>query len=203
MILACPGATPCREVRKLMSRQLAKHLISVAEYERMGEVGILNPGDRLELLAGEIYEMSPIGSPHAACVKFLNNFLNRHFGESMLVGAQDPIRLNDFSEPQPDISLLRWRDDFYRRAHPTPADVLLVIEVADSTVETDRSFKLPLYAQAGVAEVWIVNLPGERLEVYAGPEGGAYRLTRAHGRGETARSETVDGLAVNVSEVLG
>jgi Uma2 family endonuclease len=186
-----------------MSRQLAKHLISVEEYERMGEVGILNPGDRLELLAGEIYEMSPIGSPHAACVNYLSQFLVNFAAGKQIVSTQNPVRLNDFSEPQPDISLLRWRDDFYRRAHPTPADVLLVIEVADSTVETDRSFKLPLYAKAGIAEVWIVNLPGERVEVYVGPEGGGYRLTRAHGRGETVQSETVAGLSVGVSEVLG
>ena len=186
-----------------MSRQLAKRLISVAEYERMGEAGILNPADRLELLEGEIYEMSPIGSPHAACVKYLNNFLNRHFGDSVIVGAQDPIRLNDFSESQPDISLLRWRDDFYRRAHPTPADVLLVIEVADSTVETDRSVKLPLYAAAGVPEVWIVNLPGEAVEIYAGPQGAAYQTTRSHGRGEAAQSPTIAAISVNVSEVLG
>jgi Uma2 family endonuclease len=170
----------------------------------MGEAGILNPGDRLELLAGEIYEMSPIGSPHAACVDALADMLHEHARRQYIVRVQSPIRLNDFSEPQPDITLLRRRDDFYRRAHPTPADVLLVIEVADSTVETDRSFKLPLYAQAGVAEVWIVNLPGEVLEVYAGPqEGGAYQTERTHGRGETARAETVAGLSVNVSEVLG
>lgn len=186
-----------------MSRQLAKRLISVAEYERMGEVGILNPADRLELLEGEIYEMSPIGSPHAACVRFLSRLLERKFGDRMLVSTQNPVRLNDFSEPQPDVALLRWRDDFYRQAHPTPADVLLVIEVADSTVETDRSVKLPLYAGAGVPEVWIVNLPGEALEIYAGPQATAYQTTRSHGRGEAAQSQTVSDLSVNVSEVLG
>jgi Uma2 family endonuclease len=186
-----------------MSRQLAKRLISVAEYERMGEVGILNPADRLELLEGEIYETSPIGSPHAACVRFLSRLLERKFGDRMLVSTQNPVRLNDFSEPQPDVALLRWRDDFYRRSHPTPADTLLVIEVADSTVETDRSVKLPLYAAAGVPEVWIVNLPGEALEIYAGPQGAAYQTTRSHGRGEAAQSQTVSDLSANVSEVLG
>ncbi len=169
----------------------------------MGEVGILNPGDRLELLEGEIYEMSPIGSPHAACVDTLAYLLHELANRRYVVRVQNPVRLNDLSEPQPDVALVRWRDDFYRQAHPTPADVLLLIEVADSTVETDRSFKLPLYAKAGVPEVWIVNLPDEVLEIYAGPKGGAYQLTRTHGRGDTAQSETVAGLSVNISEVLG
>lgn len=182
-----------------MSRQLAKRLISVAEYERMGEVGILNPADRLELLEGEIYEMSPIGSPHAACVNYLSQLLVNFAAGELIVSTQNPVRLNDFSEPQPDVALVRWRDDFYRRSHPTPADVLLVIEVADSTVETDRSVKLPLYAGAGVPEVWIVNLPGEAVEIYAGPQGTTYQATRSHGRGEVARSHTVADLSVNVS----
>ena len=186
-----------------MSRQLAKRLISVAEYERMGEAGILNPADRLELLEGEIYEMSPIGSPHAACVDTLAYILHGLARRRYMVRVQNPVRLNDFSEPQPDVALVRWRDDFYRRAHPTPADVLLVIEVADSTVETDRSVKLPLYAGAGVPEVWIVNLPGEAVEIYAGPQGTAYQTTRSHGRGEAAQSPTIAALSVNVSEVLG
>lgn len=95
-----------------MSQQLAKHWITADEYEQMGRAGIFHPDARLELLDGEIYEMSPIGSPHAACVKYLSALLNRHFNEKMIVSTQDPIRLNDFSEPQPDIALLRWRDDF-------------------------------------------------------------------------------------------
>jgi Uma2 family endonuclease len=186
-----------------MSRKLAKHWISAEEYERMGEAGIFGPGERLELIEGDIFEMSPIGSPHAACVKYLNRLLNELFGRDLIVGTQDPIRLDDFSEPQPDLTLLRWRADFYRGAHPTPADVLLVVEVADTTVVTDRTIKVPLYARAGVAEAWVVNVPEERVEIYSDPADGAYRLTSQHARGETARSPTLAGLAVSVDELFG
>jgi Uma2 family endonuclease len=186
-----------------MSRQLAKHWISVDEYERMGRAGIFGDDARLELLEGEIYEMSPIGSPHAACVKYFNTLFNRLFSGKMIVCVQDPIRLDDFSEPQPDIALLRWRDDFYRHAHPTPADVLLVIEVADSTVESDRSYKMPLYAKAGIAEAWLVNLPDERIELYAEPADGAYQTTRNFARGEEVQSHGLSELRVKAADVLG
>ncbi|HEX7999449.1 MAG TPA: Uma2 family endonuclease [Pyrinomonadaceae bacterium] len=186
-----------------MSQQLAKHWITADEYERMGEAGIFCPDDRLELLEGEIYEMSPIGSRHAACVKFLSNLLNRQLGDKLIVSTQDPIRLNDFSEPQPDVALLRWRDDFYRDAHPTPADVLLVIEVADTTVESDRRYKLPLYAKAGINEAWLVNLPDERIELYAEPANGAYQLTREFKRDGDAQSHTIADVRVSVAAVIG
>jgi Uma2 family endonuclease len=186
-----------------MSRQLAKHWISVDEYERMGHAGIFGDDARLELLEGEIYEMSPIGSPHAACVKYLNTLFNRLFSGKMLVGVQDPIRLDDFSEPQPDIALLRWRDDFYKNSHPTPADVLLVIEVADTTVESDRSYKLPLYAKAGIPEVWIVNLPDETIELYAEPASGVYQVSKTFERGEEVQAQGVSELRVGVADILG
>jgi Uma2 family endonuclease len=186
-----------------MSRQLAKHPITVDEYERMGEAGIFHPDGRLELLEGEIYEMSPIGSLHAACVDFLSSFLNRLYGGKLIVRVQNPIRLDDFSEPQPDIALLRWRDDFYRRAHPTPNDVLLVIEVADSTVESDRSYKMLLYAKAGIPEVWLVSLPDEKIELYAEPAGGSYQFTRDFQRGEDVQAHSIADLRVTVADVLG
>jgi Uma2 family endonuclease len=186
-----------------MSRQLAKYWITAHEFEQMGHAGILSPDARLELLEGAIYQMPPIGSPHAACVKFLSAQLNRLFNGRLIVSIQDPIRLNDFSEPQPDIALLRWRDDFYRHAHPTPDDVLLVIEVADSTVESDRSYKIPLYAQAGIAEAWLVNLPDEQVELFAAPANGVYQTSRVFKRGEEAQSQTIEDLSVSVSDLLG
>lgn len=186
-----------------MSRQLAKHWISVDEYERMGRAGIFGDDARLELLEGEIYETSPIGSPHAACVKFLSALLSRLFNGKHIVSTQDPICLDDFSEPQPDVALLRWRDDFYRHAHPTPADVLLVIEVADSTVESDRSYKMPLYAKAGIPEAWLVNLVEECVELYAEPEGDVYQTARRFTRSEAVPAHNIENLNISVSDILG
>lgn len=186
-----------------MSRGLAKRWITADEYERMGEAGIFPPDARLELIEGEIFEMSPIGNTHAACVKILNRLLNRLFGDAFIVGVQDPIRLDEFSAPQPDLTLLRWRSDYYRGMTPTPADVLLVIEVAESTVATDRLVKIPLYARAGLAETWLVNIPEGRLEIYSDPVGDIYRRAEVFVRGAEARSHTVEGLAVAVGELLG
>jgi len=186
-----------------MSRKLAKRWITADEYERMGEAGVFPPDARLELIEGGIYEMSPIGSPHAACVDALALLFNEAAKRQFIVRVQSPIRLNDFSEPQPDVTLLRWRDDFYRKAHPTPADVLLVIEVADTTVETDRKVKIPLYARAGIPEAWIVNIPDERIEIYSDPVGESYGQIKRFGRGRRARSRTLEGLGVGVDEILG
>ena len=161
-----------------MSAELAKHWITADEYERMGETGVFSPDARLELIEGEIYEMSPAGSPHAACVKFLSHLLNRAFGGKLIVSTQDPIRLSDLSEPQPDVALLRWRDDFYRGAHPRPEDVLLVVEVADTTVASDRAVKLPLYARAGVPEAWLVNVPEGQMRFTPTPRAAPIRRKR-------------------------
>jgi Uma2 family endonuclease len=186
-----------------MARELAKRWITADEYERMGEAGIFDESARLELIEGAIYEMSPIGSPHAACVAFLSMLLTRLYGDTNIIYTQNPIRLNDFSEPQPDVALLRWRDDFYRHEHPRPDDVLLVIEVADTTVETDRTIKLPLYAQAGIREVWLINLPDERVELYAAPVGGAYQTSQHYQRGANVQAQTVPDLAVSLNDIFG
>jgi Uma2 family endonuclease len=186
-----------------MSAEIARYSFTAEEFQRMGEAGIFRQDARLELIEGEIIEMSPIGSPHAACVKFLTRLLYSLFGDKFTVGVQDPVRLNDFSEPQPDVSLLRWRDDDYRERHPTPADVLLVIEVADTTVLKDRTLKIPLYARSGVPETWLVNIPDERVEIYSDAANGAYQRAEVFMRGAEARSHTVEGLAVNVGELLG
>ena len=186
-----------------MSVEIARHSFTVEEFERMGEACIFPPDARLELIEGEIVEMSPIGSSHAACVDALALLFNEIARRRFIVRVQSPIRLNDFSEPQPDVALLRWRDDFYRSAHPTPADVLLVVEVADTTVGTDSEVKVPLYARAGIAEVWLVNIPDGRVEIYSDPSGDSYQRSEHFERGASARSHTVEGLAVEVGEVLG
>jgi Uma2 family endonuclease len=185
-----------------MSVQIAKHYITAREFERMVEKGVFQEDVRLELLEGEIVEMSPIGKRHAACVDALNWWLNRCLGDAAIVRVQNPILLNDLSEPQPDIALLKPRADFYRETLPTPADVLLVVEVADTSVEYDRKLKLPIYARAGVSEVWIVNLQEEVIEIYSRPSGDAYESAARRGRGDEVSSQTVAGLTVKVEDVI-
>ncbi|HEY0324316.1 MAG TPA: Uma2 family endonuclease [Pyrinomonadaceae bacterium] len=186
-----------------MSLQVAKHFFTVAEFERMGEAGIFSEDARLELIEGEIVEISPIGSRHAACVKRLSRYLNRTIGDIALISTQDPIQLNDFTAPQPDIALLQLRDDFYESAHPKPQDVLLIIEVADTTVDYDRLIKLPLYAKAGIPEVWIINLPADRVEINATPDNGAYKIATEVRRGEQAQAQTISSLSIPADMILG
>lgn len=186
-----------------MSYQIAKRWFSVDEYYRMAEAGILTEDDRVELIEGEIIEMSPIGSRHAGCVKRLNAFLGRVLEQAVVVSVQDPIYLNEFSVPQPDVALLRSREDFYTKGHPTASDALLVVEVADSSVEFDRNKKLPLYAEAKIPEVWLVNLPQEMIEIYTQPVDGTYREIRLVKRGEAVVSQTISNLTLEADAVLG
>lgn len=145
------------------------HRLTVADYRRMGEVGILGPELRTELIDGEIVEMTPIGPTHGGTVNFLSNRLKEEIGARLILSVQNPLELNKHSEPQPDIMLLRPREDYYRSAHPKPEDVALIIEVADTTVRYDREVKLSLYAQSGIPEVWLVDLNTQRLTVYRQP----------------------------------
>ena len=152
-----------------------RHVVTVDDYYRMAEVGLLGPEDRVELIEGEIIDMTPIGSAHAGCVDRLNNVLSPSLHGRAIVRVQGPVRLGRRSEPQPDLAVLCYRDDFYATAHPGPADVLLIIEVADTTARYDRDVKVPLYARQGIGEVWLVDLEAGRVEVYREPEQGAYR----------------------------
>ncbi|CRI66605.1 conserved hypothetical protein [Thiocapsa sp. KS1] len=148
--------------------------VSVTDYHRMGETGILGPDLRTELIDGEIVEMPPIGHPHAGTVNLLANRLKEAVGPHAVVAVQNPVWLNDHSEPLPDIALLRPRPDYYRSAHPGPADVLLLAEVADSSLAYDREIKLPRYARAGIPEVWLVDLAGCRLAIHRQPTEDGY-----------------------------
>jgi Uma2 family endonuclease len=151
-----------------------RHQLTVAQYHRMAETGVLAPGARVELLEGVIVDMAPIGSRHAAVVKRLNALLTQAVGARAIVSVQDPLRLGDHDEPQPDLALLRPRADYYAAATPTAADTLLVVEVAQSSAAYDRDVKLPLYAQHGVPEVWLVDLDAGRLQVCRAPQDGRY-----------------------------
>lgn len=156
-----------------MSTSIAKlprrHRHGVAEYHRMATAGVLAQDARVELIEGEIIDMAPIGSRHASVVRKLARAFQAAVGNTALVSVQDPIQLGDFSEPQPDLALLRWRADFYANAHPTAADLLLVVEVSDTTLEFDRDVKVPLYARYGIAEVWLVDVTAKTVTSYTNP----------------------------------
>lgn len=186
-----------------MSVEVAKRHFTVEEYYRIAAAGVLREEDRVELIEGEIIEMSPIGSRHAACVGRLSKLLERRGGDHAIVWVQNPILINDYSEPVPDLTLLRLREDFYAHAKPMPDDVLLIIEVSDSTLNYDRQVKAPLYARAGVPELWLVNLPAELIEVYARPAGGTYQEMRLVGRGESVTAGSVADLKLEADSILG
>ncbi len=175
---------------------------SVADYHRMADVGILTEDDRVELIEGRIIVMSPIGSRHAACVKRLNAFLSQHVAENALVSVQDPIQLNDYSEPEPDVALLRLRDDFYASGHPTAEDILLVVEVADTSEGYDREEKIPLYARSGIREVWLVSLLKNRVEVYTEPTGDLYRQVRYAMRGDVLNAQQLPNVHLAVDDIF-
>jgi len=161
-----------------------RHRLSVADYHRMSEAGIFSADARVELIEGEIIDMPPIGIDHAYVVTKLTALLTRKAGVNAIVYAQNPINLNHHSEPQPDIALLRYRDDFYRHTRPGPADIILLVEVADSSLRYDLDVKLPLYARHGIPEVWIVDLQRQRLEIHRRPEESAYLEKRCPDKGE-------------------
>lgn len=151
-----------------------KHRFTVEEYHRIGEAGIFDE-TRVELIDGEIYNISPINSPHGGTVKWLNRLLNRLLGNEYIVSIQDPVTLDNLSEPEPDVAVLKMREDFYTDSHPTPEDILLLIEVADSSLDNDKRVKLPKYAQAGIGEVWIMDINEQCIEVYTHPREDTYR----------------------------
>ena len=186
-----------------MTTQPQKRPFTVSEYYRMAETDILTEEDRVELIAGQIVAMSPIGSRHAACVKRLNLSLGKIVGDSMLIGVQDPIALDAYSAPEPDLVLLRPRADFYADAHPTASDVLLAIEVADTSADYDREVKLPLYAQAGIPEVWLIDLQKGCVEAYAQPADGTYQETAEVAASDTLTSPTIPQLALAAADLLG
>ncbi|MFB2939042.1 Uma2 family endonuclease [Aerosakkonemataceae cyanobacterium BLCC-F154] len=186
-----------------MSVQLQKRLFTVDEYYRMAEAGILGEDDRVELIAGEIVKMSPIGSPHSGCVNRLNRLFSVRLGDRAILSIQNPVRLNERTEPQPDIALLIPRTDFYSQRHPQPQEVLLIIEVSDTTIEYDREVKIPLYAAAGIVEVWIVSLAEELIEVYRQPLANNYAEIRQFRRGKDVSPLSFSDVVLSVDEVLG
>ncbi|MGH2453021.1 MAG: Uma2 family endonuclease [bacterium] len=186
-----------------MSVRLLKRRFTVEEYERMGQAGILSEDDRVELIDGEIIEMAPIGSRHAAVVSRLDDLLRPQGQPEVIVRVQNPLHADPHSEPQPDLMLVKRRDDYYTSAHPRGPDVLLVIEVADTTLEYDRRMKVPLYARAGIPEAWIIALPTDQVEVFRQPSAGGYRSVSKVRRGEVLSVEALPTVTMAVDQVLG
>ena len=179
-----------------------QRLFTVEEYHRLAEVGVLHEDDRVELLNGIIINMMPIGPFHGSSVKRLTHVFESANNGRWITSAQDPIQIGEHSAPQPDLALLHLREDYYLENHPGPQDVYLLIEVSDSTLLVDREEKLPIYARAGIAEVWIVNLPERVVEVYSSPTNGAYVDCRRVRAGDALAPFAFPDAAIDTAALL-
>ncbi|MBS9388372.1 MAG: Uma2 family endonuclease [Dolichospermum sp. WA123] len=191
-----------------MTLQLAKprlntFRLNVSQYHQMSEVGIFSENDKVELINGEIIEMSPIGRRHAACVDRINRLFSNILGMKVIVRVQNPIILNNLSEPEPDIALLQPRADFYESGHPQPQDIFLLIEVADSSLEYDRDVKIPLYASSGITEVWLVDIYEQVIIVYRYPSENGYSDIQKLSRGEKMSIQAFPEINLVVDNILG
>jgi Uma2 family endonuclease len=183
-------------------RAPAPHRLDVGAYYKMAEAGILTESDHVELIGGEIFDMAPIGSTHAGKTDRLNHLFARAAADGLaLVRVKGPLRLDALNEPQPDVMLLKPREDYYQDRHPGAAAVLLLVELSESSLAYDRGMKLALYARFGVPEVWIVDLPGAAIEVYREPAGGAYALKQRLTSGSLA-PVLVPGVTIDVGALL-
>ena len=191
-----------------MTLQLAKPQVknfrfNISQYHQMSEAGILSENDQVELINGEIIEMSPIGRRHTACVNRLNSVFSQLLGKKVIIAVQNPITLNNLSEPQPDIALLKPRADFYESGHPQPQDVFLLIEVADRSLEYDRDVKIPLYASSGITEVWLVDIYEQVIIVYRYPSENGYSDIQKLSRGEKMSIQAFPEVNLVVDDILG
>ena len=178
--------------------------LDVDIYYRMADAGILGEDDRVELIDGEIIDMAPIGQGHAAVVGGLTRSLVMACGNKAIVWVQNPVRLDRLNEPQPDFAVLRPRPDFYATGdRPGPADVLLLVEVADSSLRFDLTVKLPLYARAGIAELWIVDLKRRALDAFRRPAGGGYAEVTTHRPGDRLALSAAPGITVSLDLMFG
>ncbi|CAN5652444.1 Uma2 family endonuclease [soil metagenome] len=176
---------------------------SVDEFLQMTEAGILPEESGWEVIDGILVDKVTIGSKHASVVRRFTAFLYGVLGDRFTVAVQGPIHIDDYNEPEPDIAILKYRADFYAEAHPSPADTLLVVEVSDSSASLDREVKLGLYAEAGIPEVWLVDLKADAVERHTSPDNGRYHSIEINERGGSVASTAVEGLTVEVTDILG
>lgn len=180
-----------------------RHRFTVEEYHRMGEARIFHEDSRVELIEGDVLHMCPIGTRHTGGVNRLNALFTRRLGSRVVVSVQNPMILDDFSEPQPDLTILAFRSDYYDGAHPRPSDTLLAIEVADSSLSFDRRIKSALYARKHIRELWIVDVAGKGLEVYRRPTASGYREHQRLTRGKRIAMAAFPRVFFRVADVLG
>jgi len=185
-----------------MSVDVVRRRFTVDEYLKMVETGILNEDDRVELLDGEVVTKTTTGPAHNASVANLNRLLILGIGSRGVLLLGPTVRLSKMSAPEPDLLLVRPEPRSYRDRYTEPGDVLLLIEVADSSLSRDRNLKLPLYAEAGIQEYWIVNEREQTIEVYLEPSGSGYRPARAYGRGETVSPSAFPDLRISLDEIF-
>jgi Uma2 family endonuclease len=186
----------------LMATEISKRLFTVHDYHRMVDAGILSEDDRVELIHGEILAMIPIGPPHNGAIIRATQALVRIVGDRALVEVQGSVRLDEYDEPQPDIVLLRPKDDFYSSRHAGPSDIFLIIEMADSSLEYDRTIKARLYAETGVPEYWIADVGNERLFAYSDIHESTYRAIRQFQRGETVAPQLLPECRIPIDALL-
>ncbi len=185
-----------------MTVTITRHSFTISDYARMRVAGILTEDDRVELLDGEVRQMSPIGPLHAALVNRLAAHLMRLCGDTAIVSIQNHIQLNDYSEPQSDLIMLHPRADYYAAAHPRPDDVLIIIEVADSTIDYDRDEKLPRYAAAGIGEAWLIDVAAQQIEQYTHPKHGRYHQMVINSLDDTVHSPQYPQIQIAVQTLF-
>lgn len=186
----------------IVATPLRKHLTDIHEWQKLGEANIFSPESRLELIEGEILEMSPIGFKHSGHVARLINFFVPLVNVQAIVNAQNPIQLGNLSEPEPDFVLLRPDIDFYTTRHPQVDDVLLLIEVADSSLYFDQNEKMRLYASHNIAEYWLLNLNDACIEVYRQPYNGLYQEKTTLRVGDSITLSQLDNITIKISDIL-
>jgi Uma2 family endonuclease len=191
-----------RYPERAMSALIKRRRFTVDDYHRMGDAGILLEDDRVELIYGEIIAMSPIGNPHNAAVDRATRALVRTVGDNAIVRVQGSVRLNNYNEPQPDIVLLKPRDDFYAKGGANPDDIILIIEMADSSLKYDRRLKARLYAEMGVPEYWVSDLNAGCVYCYSERHEKSYRLVRQFKKGESITPGMLPECSIPVNNLL-
>ena len=205
MIADLVETKPDIETREIEATEveLKRHRFTAVEYIQMVEAELFAESEKVELIRGEIFEMSPINVPHTSTIRRIVQLLTTALGKQIILDVQNPVQLDEDSLPQPDVVLLRPRDDFYSRTHPIATDVLLLIEVADTSLKYDRRLKGPLYGAASIADYWIINLAARQIEVYREPRPNGYRTVTYYALGEKLSPLAFPEIQIDAVEILG